>query len=138
MGPPGNLRSVAAYLVLSARERTKRRSNCGGELVWHGYATEHLSTRTFLPRILLGLIAILLAVPGSAQPVSLRCVTTAADPKKVMMVVIDAERVEIKTENFSGDEPRKRMVFHIEEMTNSMVEGRKLGRRNEFFSNSTE
>jgi hypothetical protein len=46
--------------------------------------------------------------------------------------------VEIKTENFSGDEPRKRMVFHIEEMTNSMVEGRKLGRRNEFFSNSTE
>jgi hypothetical protein len=100
-------------------------------LVWHGYATEHLSTRTFLPRILLGLIAILLAVPGSAQPVSLRCVTTAADPKKVMMVVIDAERVEIKTENFSGDEPRKRMVFHIEEMPNSMVEGRKLGRKNQ-------
>jgi hypothetical protein len=96
-------------------------------LVWHGYATEHLSTRTFLPRILLGLIAILLAVPGSAQP------ETAADPKKVRMVVIDAERVEIKTENFSGDEPRKRMVFHIEEMTNSMVEGRNLGRRNEFF-----
>jgi hypothetical protein len=55
-----------------------------------------------------------------------------------MIVVIDAERVEIKTENFSGDEPRKRMVFHIEEMTNSMVEGRKLGRRNELFSNSTE
>jgi len=25
------------------------------------------------------------------------------------------------------------MVFHIEETPNSMVEGRKLGRRNEFF-----
>ena len=132
MGPPGNLRSVAAYLVLSARERTKRRSNCGGELVWHGYATEHLSTRTFLPRILLGLIAILLAVPSSAQPVSLRCVT-ASVPQKVMMVVVDAERGEIETEKLSGDKPRERVVFHIEEMTNSMVEGRKLGRRNEFF-----
>ena len=93
--------------------------------------------RPFLPHILLGLIVVPLA-PSLAQPVSLRCVTTAADPKKVMMVVIDAERVEIKTENFSGDEPRKRMVFHIEEMPNSMVEGRKLGRRNEFFLNSTE
>ena len=94
--------------------------------------------RTFLPHILLGLIAILLAVPGSAQPVSLRCVTTALIPEKVMMVVVDAERGEIKTEKLSGDKPRKRMVFHIEEMTNSMVEGRKLGRRNEFFLNSTE
>jgi len=83
------------------------------------------------------LIAILLTVPSLAQPVSLRCVT-ASVPKKVMMVVVDAERGEIKTENFSGDEPRKRMVFHIEETPNSMVEGRKLGRRNEFFSNSTE
>ena len=106
-------------------------------MVWHGYATEHLSTRTFLPRILLGLIAILLAVPGSAHPISLRCVTTAGDPKKVMMVVIDAERVEIKTENFSGDEPRKRMVFHIEEMTNSMVEGGSSAGEMSFFSNST-
>jgi hypothetical protein len=82
---------------------------------------------------LLGLMAILLAVPSLAQPVSLRCVTTAADPKKVMMVVVDAERGEIKTEILSGDKPRKRVVFHIEEMTNSMVEGRKFGRRNEFF-----
>jgi hypothetical protein len=82
---------------------------------------------------LLGLMAILLAVPSLAQPVSLRCVTTAADPKKVMMVVVDAERGEIKTEILSGDESRKRVVFHIEEMTNSMVEGRKFGRRNEFF-----
>jgi hypothetical protein len=78
-------------------------------------------------------MAILLAVPSLAQPVSLRCVTTAADPKKVMMVVVDAERGEIKTEILSGDKPRKRVVFHIEEMTNSMVEGRKFGRRNEFF-----
>jgi hypothetical protein len=51
-----------------------------------------------------------------------------------MMVVVDAERGEIKTENLSGGRPRKRMVFHIEEMKNSMVEGRKLGPRNEFFS----
>jgi hypothetical protein len=81
--------------------------------------------RPFLPHILLGLIVVPLA-PSLAQPVSLRCITTATEPKKVMMVVVDAERGEIKT-------PRKRMVFHIEEMKNSMVEGRKLGRRNEFF-----
>jgi len=133
MGPPGNLLSVAAYLLVVAREGIKRRSNCGGEFLWHGCATEHPIMQTFLPRILLGLIAILLAVPSLAQPVSLRCVTTAADPKKVMMVVVDAERGEIKTESFSGDKPHKRMVFHIEEMTNSTVEGRKLGRRKEFF-----
>jgi hypothetical protein len=88
--------------------------------------------RPFLPHILLGLIVVPLA-PSLAQPVSLRCITTATEPKKVMMVVVDAERGEIKTENLSGGRPRKRMVFHIEEMKNSMVEGRKLGRRNEFF-----
>ena len=88
--------------------------------------------RTFLPRILLGLIVVPLA-PGVAQPVSLRCVTTASIPEKVMMVVVDAERGEIRTEKLSGDKPRERVVFHIEEMTNSMVEGRKLGPRKEFF-----
>ena len=102
-------------------------------MLWHRYATEHPSTRTFLPRILLGLIAILPAVPSSAQSVSLRCVTTASGPKKVMMVVVDAERGEIKTENVSGDHPRSRRIFHIEEMNDPIIEGRRLGRKNEFF-----
>src|SRR4029079_16210888 len=78
-------------------------------------------------------IRCLRACPAWGQRVSWRCVTTAADPKKVMMVVVDAQRGEIKTEILSRDKPRKRVVFHIEEMTNSMVEVRKLGQRNEFF-----
>ena len=87
--------------------------------------------RPFLPHILLGLIVVPLA-PSLAQPVSLRCITTATEPKKVMMVVVDSERGEIKTESFSTDKPPKRMIFQIEEMNDAMIEGRKLGRRNEF------
>ena len=86
---------------------------------------------------LFGLIVLMFLGMNSswAQTVSLRCVTTATEPpkpKKVMMVVVDSERGEIKTESFSTDKPPKRMTFHIEEINDAMIEGRKLGRRNEF------
>jgi hypothetical protein len=73
--------------------------------------------------------------PSWAQPVLLRCVpstTKPPKPKEVMMIVVDSEHHAIKTESLSADKPRKRMTFHIEEMNESMIAGRKLSPKKEF------
>jgi hypothetical protein len=67
-----------------------------------------------------------------AQPVSLRCVTTGTEAKEVMIVMLDVDRGEIKTESSSADQPHKRMIFQIEEMNDAVIEGRRLGHRDSF------
>jgi hypothetical protein len=81
---------------------------------------------------LVGLLA--LPLPSLAQPVSLRCGTTATNPRKeAMIVVVDENRGEIKTESLLGEKPHKRMVYHIEGVKKSVVEAKMVRRRNEFF-----
>jgi hypothetical protein len=48
-----------------------------------------------------------------------------------MMVVVDWAHGEIKTENFSTDKSPKWMIFQIEEMNEAIIEGLKLGPRDE-------
>jgi hypothetical protein len=71
--------------------------------------------------------------PGLAETVLLRCVTSNVNhlkPKR-SWVVVDWARGEIKTENFSTDKPPKSMIFQIEEMNEAIIEGLKLGPRDE-------
>jgi len=115
--------SLAPQSAAVALGREEMRRNPG----WRGRLSRR--HRSFL-YILLLLIA---PAPSLAQPASLRCVANATNPKKVIIVVVDSERGEIRTENISGDNPRRRLVFHIEEARDSIIEARKLGRREDFF-----
>jgi len=74
--------------------------------------------------------------PSRAQPVSLRCVTTEAEGRKAdkaMIVTLDVDHGEIKTESISADKPHKRVIFKIEEMNDAVIEGRRFAYRGDSF-----
>lgn len=119
---------IRSQIAACRLNSTKRRRI----LLLHGCFTKCWVTRTFRPHLLVGLLA--LPLPSLAQPVSLGCGTTATDPRKeAMIVVVDEDRGEIKTESLLGNKPHKRMVYHIEGVNKSVVEAKMVARKNEFF-----